>query len=61
MFGIEELKRYSNNLLYEFQRDLRNELKYYKKVDNNTMAQITLMDINTINYILELRGEKNDR
>lgn len=57
MFEKEELKRYSNNILFEFRKSLEKDLKKQKKADNNTLIQFTTIDINLINEILELRGE----
>lgn len=61
MFELEELKRYSTNVLYEFKKTLKKELKEYDKFGNTTMYQITLKNINNINHILELRDETNDK
>lgn len=58
MFNVEELKRYNNNVLYEFKKILKRDIKKYEKQGNNTLYQYTIKSINDINYILELRGEK---
>lgn len=58
MFNIEELKRYNNNVLYELKKALKRDIKKYEKEDNRTLYQFTMLSINDINYILELRGEK---
>ena len=58
MFNIEELKRCSNNVLYELNKVLKRDVKKYEKQGNNTLYQFTMLSINDINYILELRGEK---
>lgn len=58
MFRLEELKRCSNNVLYELKKVLKRDIKKYEKQGNNTLYQFTMQSINEINYILELRGEK---
>lgn len=58
MFNLEELKRYNNNVLYELKKILKKDIKKYEKQGNNTLYQFTMISINDINNILELRGEK---
>ncbi len=58
MFNVEELKRYNNNVLYELKKALKRDIKKYEKQGNNTLYQFTMLSINDINNILDLRGEK---
>lgn len=58
MFNVEELKRCSNNMLYELKKVLKKDIKKFEKEDNRTLYQYYQLQLNEINYILKLRGEK---